>query len=100
MADDILGLLLITRTLYFLNVYGIIRNSVNYIRVYIPYWHIIFTNESFVAPMVFKIFIVYKFTCIVTNLPILYTLQLLVNDALVNKVIVNKFNLFMKLERM
>ena len=65
---DILGLLII-RTLYFLNIYGIIRNSVIYImRVYIPYWHIIFTNESIVALTVFKIlqylqiFISYNFS--------------------------------------
>ena len=95
---DIIGQL-VTRTLYFLNIYGIIRNSVIYmIRVYIPYWHTIFTNQSIVALLLFKIFVMYNLLAIVTNLHILCILQLLVNGQ-VNKVIVNKFNLFMmKLE--
>ena len=95
---DIIGQL-ITRTLYFLNIYGIIRNSVIYmIRVYIPYWHTIFTNQCIVALLLFKIFVMYNLLAIVTNIPILCILQLLVNGQ-VNKVIVNKFNLFMmKLE--
>jgi len=64
---DILGQLII-RTLYFLNIYGIIRNSVIYMmRVYIPYWHTIFTNESIVALLVFKIFVMYNLFEIVTN---------------------------------
>ena len=32
-------------------------------RVYIPYWHIIFTNESIVTLMAFKNFVMYCNTC-------------------------------------
>lgn len=72
---DILGLL-ITRTLYFLNIYGIIRNSVIYIiRVYIPYWHIICTNQSIASQMVFKIFVMHNLLAIVTNLHKLMNLK-------------------------